>query len=478
MPGFLQAQEQWGGEISYNYVSSTSNPHRYEVILVLFKSKESIAQSNLTGSVSSTCYSEQSLIFKPFVPNVHAQQADPFGGVRWLSNTSCTDTLLPDSVQVLAYFFRDTVDLQGACLDFKFSYESCCRDSTIINLLNPGSTYFHVLAELNNLRGPNSSPSFLNAPRFTFCKDIYAHIPSHVIEPDGDSISFSLVPALDSSSALAVYAPGFSALSPVPSATPPTNYSFNPSTLGMYNWVIAAEEYRHDTIFGLFYRIGISMRDLKILVTDSCPASLLSHAFGGIDTLMVVTRAKCGDTIIRFKTELFDIRTLTSDGSQFLLVNANAVLQPVTHGGYYSSGLYSDSIWLRLHRQITVGDTMLIQYKSSTGYALLNPCGHAFSSPDLGLIILDSCATFNTEELEELPFSMYPNPTLTTIYIDITAGIQSANFSLFDAQGRKLHQFESSESKVEITLGDFPNGVYILNIEIQGQRFSRRIQKM
>jgi hypothetical protein len=108
-----------------------------------------------------------------------------------------------------------------ACTNGKIAWNLCCRNNAIDNLVGPGGTSGYNEVVLNNTNGPNSSPQFITPAAKAFCNNNYFIWSQAATEADGDSVRYTLAPALD-----------FGAV-PIPYATNPlgTPYSFtNPMT--------------------------------------------------------------------------------------------------------------------------------------------------------------------------------------------------------------------------------------------------------
>ncbi len=108
-------------------------------------------------------------------------------------NYNCLDT--PSNVCVDKFEFYTTVTLPDVSGGYIISYQRCCRNNTILNVSNPGSTgatYFVKIPE-RKLYGDNSSPRFLQLPPNFLC----LHKPFRFLhaakDPDGDSLAYELV---------------------------------------------------------------------------------------------------------------------------------------------------------------------------------------------------------------------------------------------------------------------------------------------
>ncbi|HOE06003.1 MAG TPA: T9SS type A sorting domain-containing protein [Bacteroidales bacterium] len=73
---------------------------------------------------------------------------------------------------------------------------------------------------------------------------------------------------------------------------------------------------------------------------------------------------------------------------------------------------------------------------------------------------------------------LYPNPAKNEVCIKLkgeNAG-KTATFTLYDLSGKKLLQVGDIPQNVRIALPDFAKGLYVAEIEVEGQRFTRKLQ--
>jgi len=73
---------------------------------------------------------------------------------------------------------------------------------------------------------------------------------------------------------------------------------------------------------------------------------------------------------------------------------------------------------------------------------------------------------------------LYPNPAKNEVYIKlngVNAG-KTATFTLYDLSGKKLLQVGDIPQNGRIALPDFAKGLYIAEIEVEGQKYSRKLQ--
>ncbi len=86
--------------------------------------------------------------------------------------------------------------------------------------------------------------------------------------------------------------------------------------------------------------------------------------------------------------------------------------------------------------------------------------------------------TTDIESNNNQTFSIFPNPVRNNLYISSTNDTQF-KLELKNIQGKTI--FKSSEENVrtvEISLIDYKKGIYILNINSNGQQFSKKIIKL
>ncbi len=90
--------------------------------------------------------------------------------------------------------YEAIVNLPPLMGGYYITYQRCCRNGTILNLVNPGgvgATYWE------HIPGPevvtvNSSPRFTNRPPIYICKGIPIAFNHAATDPDGDSLVYSL----------------------------------------------------------------------------------------------------------------------------------------------------------------------------------------------------------------------------------------------------------------------------------------------
>ncbi|WP_417593252.1 T9SS type A sorting domain-containing protein [Owenweeksia hongkongensis] len=469
-----------GGEIRYTHLSV----YDYEVILVLYQVPDSTVHQSRTVNLTSICFPDQTLSLSAFTPT--GANAASHGGVS-ISDYNCVNTLTSDSLEPFAFYYRDTVTLGGKCNDFVFSYDECCRDSSINNISQAGGTGMHIHAGLNNTTtsslatNQNTSPSFSQLQRYVFYKGISSQNYIGVTEPENDSLLVRLISALDSNGNPVNYDSGFSANSPMMSATPFLE-KITPSQAGKYTVVYEVLEFRYDLLFATWIQVGSVMREVTYVVEDSIPKDLESNAFGGPNVVDTIRNVHCGDSVVSFRIDRFLAGSLTQEGTEFRILGTDTLIRPVIEAGCYNvrPDLTCDSVWLKLYKPLESNDTAYVLLKvGGDGNTLLNSCGNEFAEQDLGVLILKGCQNTSLEEnISSKSFSVYPNPTKGKIMIEVDEGETPERITLFDIQGRELKSVIPQSYKTEIDISSFSKGMYLLEVKSDGLVQTRLVQKL
>lgn len=468
------AQAPVGGDISYEYYNNASSQRVYIVKLTLFAAEDPVYSTPKQVELNSSCFPSQNLSLTPYIPD--DMIGLPTGGVSFMNQVNFGDTLLKDSVKLVAYYYRDTVDLQGTCSDFKFIYHQCCRDSSIDNIINPSNTEFYLEASLNNTVGDNTSARLLNLPSFIFYKGVESHVYNAGIEPDGDSIRFQFVSAKDFNGASVNYLSGFTPANPIASVTSMSYNSTFPSIEGEFVVTLEAVEYRYSSALLMWIEISRSMREVIYFVKDTFPDYIVPNAFGGKNVIDTIRNVYCQDSTISFKVDDFWTSSLMEDASDFRLIGVDSLIKPIVKAGvYWSYGGVSDSIWLKLHRPLSKNDTVYILLKKGNdGNSLVNLCGVEFPTLDTGVLIIQDCQYTGADEYNTPQFSLYPNPSKDKVTLEFEAGEAPESITIYNLQGKEMRHEITPSPKTELDISTFPKGMYLIKVS-SGNNFSTQL---
>ena len=222
--------------------------------------------------------------------------------------------------------FQGIVTLPSGCNNIVFTFESCCRSNSITTLTNPGNQNLAISATLNNTLSPcNNSPKFLNDPTIYICRNQQVFYNNGGVDPDRDSLRYSLVNCMSSSTNNIAYNLGFSGTSPLTTASgvyinPITGaMTFTPTAAQGGVICVRVDEYRNGTL------IGSTVRDIQVTVLN-CNNALPTIV--GVDSTgsytYTLTDAYVGRQLC------FDITGLTSNPALTVNMGWNAAIPAAT----------------------------------------------------------------------------------------------------------------------------------------------------
>ena len=393
-----------GGDIQYRYIGDSTNVARqYEVLLRIYRDNSGIPMGNTqTVYINSSCYSQQSMTVT-LLPGS--------GGIA----PTLFDCVVPSSTTktLEIYAYKGVVTLPGNCSNFNFSWNQCCRPGGIdnINTANGfGSSGFYFDATLNNTKGQNSSPIFVSEPVRAFCVNNPFNWKQTVIEANGDSIHFSMIkcredayPGNDIN-----FDAGWTATQPITS----TYFNINPST-GLIQFLptmqeidvasVLVEEYRYDSLYGVWYKIGSASRDMMIQIEAACAPAVMDGV--GLDydapghyidtaTGLPTVDYDCGDTAITMYFDIMlDCFTISPDGTDFRLTSPTGQPWAIKNivGNCNVNG-ETDSLTIILNKPLAVnGKYYLYSKVGNDGNTLFNKCGIGMDEFDTLVLNVENC---------------------------------------------------------------------------------------
>lgn len=189
------------------------------------------------------------------------------------SSSSCNGG---SSTGIRKWVYTAIVTLPSAQTDWVFSYSVCCRNCSITTISSPcaSNSTLYVEAKLNNFTAPcNSSPTFSNIPIAFVCVGQNFNYNHGVIDPDGDSLSYSLIAPKTTATANVSFIAPASITSPMATSTPFTlnagtgDINFTPSQVQIGVMAILVKEYRGGQL------IGSVIRDMQVY-TQVCVNNL------------------------------------------------------------------------------------------------------------------------------------------------------------------------------------------------------------
>ncbi len=230
------------------------------------------------------------------------------------------------STGIRKWTYRATVTLPSAQTDWVFSYSVCCRNCTISTISNPcgSNSNLYVEAKLNNVLAPcNSSPTFSNIPIAFVCVGQNFNYNHGVLDPDGDSLVYSLITPKTSSSANVSFIAPASVNSPIASSTPfgintsTGDLNFTPSQLQIGVMAILVREYRNGQL------IGSIIRDMQVY-TQTCTNTLpTASGINGTGNYSV--------TVCPGQQVCFTVNSVDADATQNVTLTTNNGIAGATY---------------------------------------------------------------------------------------------------------------------------------------------------
>lgn len=464
-----------GGEITYKHIGdSTGVNHQYLVTLRLFRDMGGV-QFGPTQSLNTTssCDPGFAQTMNRVVPPAALDAGD--GGFIIPAYGVC----LPNNITINNYsihYYKTTVILLP-CDHWTLYWSSCCRNGAITTLQNSNSLGHFVSSTLNNLSGPNSSPTG------SFADDVRIYcIGSNVVmfpfteEKDGDSLHFEFTNLLSNPfpGYPISYTPGFSSTIPLTSSTPITIDSktgvinFSPTQVEIAVIGIKVEEWRFNSALGYYVKVSELHKDLQIVITDNCDTNSNKWSLQTLDSIPSITIQNCGDSTINLTSPLpFQCNTLSPDGSDFVIYKPDGTLLPIISASTLCNGGYADSIAITLYDTLSQNDTLfLVSHIGNDFNTLTNLCGFDLRQNDSIMIIVQNCPNIGINEnpISNETFSFYPNPADDLVEFDFVDS-EEREIMIFDTSGKVLKSIKTDKTHLSIDLITYNPGIYLLKVK-------------
>ncbi|MCP4438432.1 MAG: hypothetical protein GY810_05760, partial [Aureispira sp.] len=301
----LIASHSLGSDMSYRCIG----PDQYEVTLNIYRDCAGASLgSSETVNWTASCGSGSITVNR--LPN-YPIDITP---VCVTQPSSCGGGSGPFGVEQHTY--TAILNLPAGCTNITFSWNLCCRNNAITTLNLPGSQSMHIEAQLDNSVTPcNNSPVFLNPPVGFACDGFPVFFSDGGFDPDGDSLSFSLVDCQNSSATPVNYNAGFSGSNPLTSVSPihidssTGAITFTPVGPQIFVMCVLVEEYRNGV------KIGEITRDIQFRILNCTNAAPTAT---GVDGSSSYEATACANTPI-----CFDIDVADANAGDSITINSN-----------------------------------------------------------------------------------------------------------------------------------------------------------
>lgn len=259
LQGKVFANHYVGGQFQYTCLGNNT----YEVEFTLMVDCAAMQPGNqLSVLLSNSCLTNQTLtLTQSTVTNISDICSSS------LSQTACnTGGFLPG---FLMYTYTGMVNL-GGCSSYTLAYNFCCRYPTI-NLSVQDPMYIETVI-YPNPGVCNSTPQFTAVRPFAnLCPNSQSNISIAAYDPDGDSLVYSLQPALNAAGSSTLYSTGYSPSAPLSFGLTldPSNgmLSVNTSYLPAGGYIVA---YRVDEYNSNGVLLSTTHREVQFNLLTSC----------------------------------------------------------------------------------------------------------------------------------------------------------------------------------------------------------------
>lgn len=400
-----------GGDIQYEYLGN----NQYYIKLVLYRESTGIPllPTETVDVRSASCGITTSIQ----LPRTAQYLATNFA-FNCISQQSAG--FLPE-VNVYETTVNNPLTLTANCSDFKLSWDVCCKPPGITNLAGNSATLgFYFEAELNRRQGigNNSSPVFVSDPIAYICEGGNFIYTQNVTEADGDSLEYELIDPREWRGGAVVtlpYVPQYSKNMPF-GIDPQNPYRLDQNTgnitftadlpAGITREVsviaVKVNEYRYDSLYGIWDKIGSSNREIQVIITSNClpqvnqGVKLDPNAQGTyLDPDGTQVRDYgCGDTTVTLHFNLsVECFSVANDGTDFRITAPNGQPIPVkTATPFCDNNFETDSVRLTLYKPLLFnGDYQLYSKTGTDGNTILNKCGLGMNEFDTIILRVSGC---------------------------------------------------------------------------------------
>ncbi len=267
----------YGGDLLYQHISGNT----YRITVVLYGDCGSsdpatfASLNNSTPEIYVFDPHDASFTSKIYLPidvansNVEVSPVCP----AEIGNTTCNSGVLP-GIKKFVYYQDITLPHNSTEWTFIFTgllvgNTSAGRTNSITNIVfGSALQIMYLVAKLNNTNGPNSSPVYTTVPTPFYCINIAQQYNQGASDPDGDSLTFALVPGLVNGQPTQYVSP-YTATTPLGASSFSFNnnngqMSFTPDIIQKSLVVNEVKEYKN----GQF--AGSSMREMSFIVLNNC----------------------------------------------------------------------------------------------------------------------------------------------------------------------------------------------------------------
>jgi gliding motility-associated-like protein len=323
-----------GGDITYNCIG----PNQYEITFKMYRDCSGITvPTSIPVNFSNTCG-----LTSP--ASINLTLRDPVTGAvcsvpcatevsqlcpAQVPNSTCNGGSLPGMQE---YIYKGIVTFPGQCNSWTVSHQGNARN-TSVNVTSSSSQDYYFEAVLRTVNAPcNNSPTFTAQPIPYLCVGYPVSYNLATVEPDGDSLYYSLIAAKNGPGTSVPYASGYSGTAPMSGITinnATGQLNFTPTTIGNFIVVVQVEEFNAAGI-----SLGTVYRDFQFVI-QSCTNSPPDPTSGTISGFSGTALQTGPYSIQMCEGQNFSFNTVYTDpdvtDNLTMTTNVAAVLTGSTH---------------------------------------------------------------------------------------------------------------------------------------------------
>jgi len=290
-----------GGNVTYECVG----PNQYLVTLTLFEDCGTAftGSNNQTIDISNNCG-----FVNPSgsLPNTVYQQDVSQLCPSAMGQSECNGGNLPG---IYMHQWQAVITLPADCDSWTFGYSSCCNNTTTNVQGQPG---YYWDAVLNSATAPcNNSPQITNPAVPYVCVGQAVCYNLGVVEPDGNTLVYSLVSAQSTAGVLVTYNPTFSGATPIPGIVidPATGQiDFTPLVQGNYVVVILIQEFDAlgNLVGSVTHQIQFEVLACNNAILDCNSSGIITNLMGSVFQTGPNTIEMCEGSAFTFDLQFVD----------------------------------------------------------------------------------------------------------------------------------------------------------------------------
>ncbi len=448
------ASHLMGGQIVANYLSTDSNGVHYAIELTVYRDTLGIPVANTATF------------------NISAMDTSGSWNALYSSTTSYDTTsggLMPSVVVygVEVYSYLDTITLPGDGY-YSISWDDCCRNHAIVNMGNAGNESLRLTTNLTvDSLNSNSSARYLTPPVAYLPSDTTWQYNPLPVDPDGDSLAWSLATPLDDNGTVSGYqslsdtslysnVSGIFSLDSITGAL-----SWNAKMAGNFVASFVIDEYRNGV------KIGEMRRDMQFIVINDT-----SNAMPQISNMQSVPTNSAGYPYVYLTPgQNYQLHLLGNDADVNDVLSMDAFGTPLTMSVSPATFSYTQT-GNGNEIEGTFAWNPDISHISTTPYAVVfRTSDNTFNFDNTMQFEVGSATSIEEEDVARIN-TMYPNPLTegNSLYIPINLKeSQSIVIDVYTILGTKV--FEGRE--LDLNAGyhvveqniDLNNGQYFVTLK-------------